>query len=376
MISCHLLRNFNRRSTRCAFRGQRRLTNNKSADNNGKQQSSPLIQNASSKMKVDKNAERDALDFLAERGRATGYQLSFSERKLILKEAGANERLSKQDWEKLVSKRYLVEQERRTLSHYLAASHDGTSQYLLKNTARLGIAFFALTSSHTAGEAGMHVFGSTLVGCVAALGGGTLNGVIIGALPVGWVVEPASLLITVGASLIGFYVWPLVEGSLSDAEKKGSDEDGVSAHRYVMESVALGALAVTGAQQGIIRGLHPLISASLGVTIAFGGVLRDLMCKRDLALGAATGCQSYGIASFSGAAVYVALRQLHVWNCSGSTQKLIHGGIPLGLRILLGFGTVFSIRAVAWHYKPDGILSTMDDSATANKKRIQQLFHR
>lgn len=98
------------------------------------------------------------------------------------------------------------------------------------------------------------------------------------------------------------------------------------------------------------------------------------MCQRDLTLGAATGCQSYGIASFSGAADYVALRQLHVWNCAGNTSKLLAGGMPLTLRVLLGFGTVFGIRAVAWHYKPNRLLLTMEESAKANQQRMQRFL--
>ncbi len=99
--------------------------------------------------------------------------------------------------------------------------------------------------------------------------------------------------------------------------------------------------------------------------------MRDLMCGRDLSLGASTGCQSYGIASFSGAAVYVALRELHVWNCAGSTSKLLNGGIPIGLRIIVGFGTVFGIRAAAWQNKPYGLLLRMEEMAELNEKRVE-----
>ena len=69
-----------------------------------------------------------------------------------------------------------------------------------------------------------------------------------------------------------------------------------TALRYGLESVALSALAVVGAQQGIVRGLHPIVSCCLGVTVALGGVARDVMCSRDLSLGAKGGCQSYGVA--------------------------------------------------------------------------------
>ena len=44
----------------------------------------------------------------------------------------------------------------------------------------------------------------------------------------------------------------------------------------------------------------------------------------------------------------MALRELHVWNCSGSCARLLHGGIPIGLRIALSVGTSCAVRALAW----------------------------
>ena len=55
--------------------------------------------------------------------------------------------------------------------------------------------------------------------------------------------------------------------------------------------------------------------------------------------------------------------------------RLVHGGIPIGLRIAAGFSAAAAVRAYAWQYKGDdsdsgGLLLSMDDSATANKKII------
>eukprot|EP00521_Asterionellopsis_glacialis_P010209 CAMPEP_0195302622 /NCGR_PEP_ID=MMETSP0707-20130614/31402_1 /TAXON_ID=33640 /ORGANISM="Asterionellopsis glacialis, Strain CCMP134" /LENGTH=399 /DNA_ID=CAMNT_0040365931 /DNA_START=73 /DNA_END=1272 /DNA_ORIENTATION=- len=343
-------------------------------------------------------SDKEALEFLAERSSNLGIPLSSSERKLILDEIAKRKastkhgdgKMTKRDWERFVSNQFFESQERLTLADYLAKSHDlHLGQHLLQWTTKLGIAFFAMASAYAAGEAGMHIVGSTIVGCVTALGGGTFNNLITGITPVGWVRNPSFLLITVGASFVGFYVWPLFSPSSSNLLLQGEEKDdgnnssdinrktkaddyNIEPIRYAMESVALGALAVVGAQQGIVRGLHPLVSSALGVTITFGGIVRDLILHRDLNVGSSSGCQSYGIASLAGATVYVMLRELHVWNCAGSTVKLVHGGIPIGLRILLGFGTVFGIRAVAWQKKPDGdILLSMEASAQANRKLLQ-----
>jgi uncharacterized membrane protein YeiH len=105
---------------------------------------------------------------------------------------------------------------------------------------------------------------------------------------------------------------------------------------YAIESFALGAIAVIGAQSGIVRGVRPLACVATGVTICFGGILRDLLCQRPVAIGG----QSYALATAAGASVYVALRQLVVAGYA----------IPLVLRIALAAGTVLSQRALSYHF--------------------------
>ena len=80
----------------------------------------------------------------------------------------------------------------------------------------------------------------------------------------------------------------------------------------LQESVALGSAAVVAAQQGIVVGLHPLTSACLAITIAFGGAARDVLCQRDVRLSSASGNQSYAVSAFAGGFVYVALSALGI----------------------------------------------------------------
>eukprot|EP00965_Chrysotila_dentata_P259305 6213515-Pleurochrysis_carterae.AAC.2 len=108
---------------------------------------------------------------------------------------------------------------------------------------------------------------------------------------------------------------------------------------YALETIALGAVAVIGAQSGISRGMTPLACVATGVTICFGGILRDLLCQRPLAFGA----QSYALATAAGASVYVGLRQLVVAGYH----------IPLLVRIALGAGTAISQRVYVWLHMSD-----------------------
>mmetsp|Transcript_21828 Transcript_21828/g.33583 ORF Transcript_21828/g.33583 Transcript_21828/m.33583 type:complete len:565 (+) Transcript_21828:87-1781(+) len=107
---------------------------------------------------------------------------------------------------------------------------------------------------------------------------------------------------------------------------------------YVLETLALGAVAIIGAQAGISRGLSPLPSIATGVTICFGGVLRDVLCHREIALGA----QSYAFATAAGASVYVGLRQLVV-------HRIL--AIPLLTRIFIAGGCTIAQRI--WVYNDD-----------------------
>ena len=67
----------------------------------------------------------EGLQFLSERASKLGFKLSLEERRLILdevKEAGG--KMSKWEWEGLVTRKTLAEQEQLTLSAYLTKSHD------------------------------------------------------------------------------------------------------------------------------------------------------------------------------------------------------------------------------------------------------------
>uniref|UniRef100_A0A7S3B253 Glycine transporter domain-containing protein n=1 Tax=Haptolina ericina TaxID=156174 RepID=A0A7S3B253_9EUKA len=120
--------------------------------------------------------------------------------------------------------------------------------------------------------------------------------------------------------------------------------------------------------------MHPLISACLSITIAFGGAARDLLCQRDVRLNSVSGSQSYAVSSLAGGLVYVLLREFHVWNCSGSSHKLLTGGIPIGVRILLSIGTSCAVRVLAWQQRPNDLLWSMETALEKNAAALRPLF--
>lgn len=313
----------------------------------------------------------------------------------------------------------------------ISETHAGSpAQKMLTGLDFLGSTLFAIVGTWVAGDAGMNVVGATLVGCISAMGGGTVNNIMMGNTKGGvfWMRDPRFLYVTIAASVITFYLWPQCEvwlahreleaiqethdsGRLIQSDAVGFLQDGgtVDLHRfivaldadpalahriqsvvepmiraeraagiapdwtdvthadmfhfldrngdgqlgsealqrfvrlktdsstvlYIVDSVALGAFGVIGAQHGIGMGMPPAVCMVSGITICFGGIIRDLLCHRNLAFGG----QSYAMATGCGAMVYVGMRQL-----------VLRGvPIPLMYRILAGVGTTVGLRIFDQH---------------------------
>jgi uncharacterized membrane protein YeiH len=313
--------------------------------------------------------------------------------------------------------------ERLAILNSLMENHQRTPIYKAQTIVDyVGTSMYAALATICAGEAGMNVVGSTLVGCVTGLGGGTLNNVMMGNTPVGWMTDTKWLSICIASCVTTFYCWPIFEDKMAQREFLSMtpdanghvhltgfaawlSEDGEFAQRlkmrcvrinarlnryatgevrrvpfpvevfdsvddnhngfltldalrlhlrrasfdspmlYVVDSICLASFSVSGAMLGIARGMHPLICAVTGVTICFGGLMRDLLTKRDVALGA----DSFAFATGCGAATYVGLRELYL------------RGWPLSLTFRTGatVATVLTLRWLAWRQRPEPFLFPM-----------------
>lgn len=80
----------------------------------------------------------------------------------------------------------------------------------------VGLALFSVVGTQVAGDAGFNLVGCALVGCVAGLGGRSINNMLYGSsspllkqLPgVFWARNPSYLAVAVGSSLVTFFAWP------------------------------------------------------------------------------------------------------------------------------------------------------------------------
>jgi uncharacterized membrane protein YeiH len=99
-----------------------------------------------------------------------------------------------------------------------------------------------------------------------------------------------------------------------------------------VDTIALSTSSVHSAASAISRGLHPVVCAVSGVTVCFGGIIRDVICNRDVALAT----QSFAASTAAGATVYVGLRELCLRGYA----------LPLNLRVLLAMGTTVTVRVL------------------------------
>jgi len=128
----------------------------------------------------------------------------------------------------------------------------------------IGTAIFAITGALAAGRKRMDVFGVVVLGCVTALGGGTLRDVILGNYPVFWVSDTTYLKVSAIVAISTFLLvqrWRLPTIFLIYAD-----------------AVGLAVFTVIGFQRGFIATHVYSIAIVMGVTTGVvGGIIRDVL---------------------------------------------------------------------------------------------------
>lgn len=186
-----------------------------------------------------------------------------------------------------------------------------------------GIGFFAISGGMLAARKSLDPFGAAILGAVAGLGGGTLRDVLLGELPVYWIIEPKYLWISLGGALLGYVLAPGAQW--------------LATRRAVLiwaDAVGLAVFCVIGARAGLDVGAHWTIALLTGVmSAAFGGLLRDiivndvpLVLREDI----------YALAALAGAAAYVA----------GTALELEPSAVTIGSTVL-----AFVLRGCAIQFK-------------------------
>lgn len=124
----------------------------------------------------------------------------------------------------------------------------------------------AMTAALAAGKREMDWIGVCLLGCVTALGGGSIRDVLLGHYPLTWVAHPSYLLLTGGAALLT-----------------------IAIARYMhklrniflfLDAVGLVVFTVIGCNIALNLELPVVVAIASGmITGCAGGVLRDILCN-------------------------------------------------------------------------------------------------
>lgn len=125
---------------------------------------------------------------------------------------------------------------------------------------------FAISGVLEALEKRMDTFGVFIIAFVTAVGGGTLRDLLIGEVPVSWMLN----LVIVYAVIITVILAIIFRRQLRYLRKS----------LLLFDTIGIGLYTVLGIQKGLLVGLDPLVCVALGTMSAcFGGVIRDTLCN-------------------------------------------------------------------------------------------------
>jgi uncharacterized membrane protein YeiH len=179
-----------------------------------------------------------------------------------------------------------------------------------------GVAVFAATGALAASRKELDLIGFLFFAAVTGIGGGTLRDLILGRVPVFWVVKPTYIVVCVAVGVLVFFTAHLFE----------------SRYRLLiwLDAIGLSAYCVMGAAKGLAATGSPTVAIVTGtLTAALGGILRDVLANEPSVL---LRREIYVTAALVGAISFTLAFRL---------------GAPLWLASGLGTAIAFSVRASA-----------------------------
>jgi len=190
-----------------------------------------------------------------------------------------------------------------------------TSGYGLLGADLVGVAVFAASGASAAIGKRLDLFGVGFVGFVAALGGGILRDLVIGAVPPLAFADWRYAVTAIVASVAVFFLHP----QLSRLRRTV----------LVLDAAGLGLFTVTGTLKALDAGVPAVGACLVGMLTAIGGGLaRDLLTaeipvvlQRDI----------YAVVALGGA---ILVTILHAWKVTGPLPPALAAVLITGLRLV------------------------------------------
>jgi uncharacterized membrane protein YeiH len=139
---------------------------------------------------------------------------------------------------------------------------------VLQMLSFVAVAAQAMTAALAAGKRSMDWAGVCMLGCITALGGGTIRDVLLGHYPLVWVQHPSYLLLAAGAAGVTIVIARLVHR--------------LNSAFLVLDAIGLVVYTMAGCDVAwqVDASLPLVIVVVAGmITGCAGGVLRDILCN-------------------------------------------------------------------------------------------------